>query len=157
MNKLKVSAFFVCMVVFVALIGAQAASAAGMSAMDDKATGAVKQLWEQYKNKDSKTFSASLTDDAMEVAPDGTVRTKAQILEQMAGDTVTEYNLTDWHVQWLDKDTALVHYTATAKGTMKDGKPFPEAPIHCTDALVNKGGKWLAAFHQETAIMAAKP
>jgi ketosteroid isomerase-like protein len=154
MNILKRSAFYVCFMLFVALVGSQVASA---GAMDDKAMATVKQLWEQYKNKDSKGFTAGLTDDAMEVPPNGMVRTKAQILEEMAGGTVTEYNLTDMKVQWLDKDAALVHYTATAKGTMKDGKPFPEGPIHCTDVLVHKGGKWMAAFHQETAIMSPAP
>src|SRR5262249_17657003 len=151
MNQFKTIAL-VCVLVFVAVFCSQAAFAAG--AMDDKATGAVKTLWEQYKTKD-KAFTNGLTDDAVEVGPNGMVMTKAQILENMNGSTVSEYNLTDWKVQWIDKDAALVHYTATAKGTDKDGKPFPGGPVHCTDALVNKGGKWLAAFHQETPIMTA--
>ena len=155
MNQLKRSTFYICIALFLALVGAQAASAAG--AMDDKATATVKQLWEQYKNKDSKAFSAGLTEDAMEVITTGVAVPKAQILERMAGETVAEYNLTDWMVQWLDKDAALVHYTATIKGTGKDGKAFPEGAVHCTDVLVNKGGKWLAAFHQETAVMTAMP
>jgi len=150
--KVKICAVFVCMLFLTTLVAVQA-SAAG--ANDDKATGAVKQLWEQYKNKD-KAFTNGLTDDAVEVMPNGMVATKAQILEHMNGDTVTEYNLTDWKVQWIDKDAVLVHYTATAKGMSKDGKAFPGGPVHCTDVLVNKGGKWLAAFHQETPMMPAQ-
>lgn len=145
----KLCAVFVCILIF----GSQIVFAAG--AMDDKATGFVKQLWEMYKTKD-KGFASNLTDDAMEVVPTGMVLTKAQILDEMNGNTMAEYSLTDWHVQWIDKDVALVHYTATAKGTMKNGQPFPGGPVHCTDTLVNKGGKWLAAFHQETPVMPAK-
>src|SRR6185437_5514464 len=105
MNQLKTCAFVVALI-FVALFVAQAASAAG--AMDDKAMATVKGLWEQYKAKD-KAFGAGLTDDAMEVGPNGMVMTKAQILEQMNGSTVTDYSLTDMKVQWIDKDAAIVH------------------------------------------------
>jgi len=150
MNQLKTCALVVALL-FVALFIAQAASAAG--AMDDKAMATVKQLWEQYKAKDKAGFGAGLTDDAMEVGPNGMPMTKAQIEEQMAGSTVTDYSLTDMKVQWINKDAAIVHYTASVKGTGPDGKPFPPGSFHCSDVLVNKGGKWLAQFHQETMIM----
>lgn len=162
MNKLKVCVFVLCILTLACLGAARAdnskadpaaKSPTGMNAMDEKLMAMVKQLWEQYKTKDSKGFGAGLSDDCMEVTPMGMVVTKAQILEAMAGDTISEYSLTDMKVQWLDKDCALVHYTATAKGTMKDGKALPAGPIHCTTAFVGSGGKWLAKFHQETPVM----
>ena len=154
MDQLKRPVLYLCILAIVTIFAAQVAFSAEMNAMDEKATSTVKAIWEAYKNKDSKAFSAAVTDDAMEVPPNGMALNKAQILDVMAGSTVTEYNLTDWKVQWLDKDAALVHYTGTVKGTGKDGKAFPENPMHCTDVLVHRGGKWLAAFHQETAMMA---
>lgn len=148
MNRFKVCVLFLCMF---ALLGLSVARADAK--MDDQASGAVKMLWDQYKAKDAKGFSAGLSDDAMEVAPNGMVMTKAQILEEMSGGTVNEFSLTDMKVQWIDKDCALVHYSATVKGTMKDGNPYPAGAVHCTTVLVNTGGKWIAKFHQETPIM----
>jgi uncharacterized protein (TIGR02246 family) len=153
-NQGKICAVILFTFTLVSVAASRLASAAGTR--DEKVLTTVKQLWEQYKAKDSKAFSAILTDDCVAVDGDGRIKTKAQILQGMAEGTLTDYTLTDMKVQWLDKDAVLVHYTATDKGITSDGKPFSEGPIRYTVALVNRSGKWLAVFHQQTAIAAAK-
>lgn len=148
----KVSIFVLSLLAIASILLAVAPAKAG-SPNDDKLMAATKQLWEQFKMKDAKGFSAGLTADAVEVAANGMMMTKDQIVADLNGSTVAEYNLTDMSVMWLDKDAALVHYSATMKGKDKDGHDFPAGPVHCTTAFVLSGGKWLGKFHQETMVM----
>lgn len=108
------------------------------------------RLWEAWKNKDSKPFMAALS--ANSVMVDGTgVSGKQDVVKNMAAMPcdVKSYELSDWKLTMLDADAALVTYKGTADGTC-GGQPIP--PVWASSIFVRQGGKWKAAFHQETPV-----
>ncbi|HEX8719239.1 MAG TPA: nuclear transport factor 2 family protein [Pyrinomonadaceae bacterium] len=107
-------------------------------------------VYDAIKAKNWDAFGAMLTDDFVIVSGGG-VETKAGMLEGMKKYELTDYTITDARLVKVDADLAVITYTTTSKGTY-DGKPAPDKPIRASSAWVNRGGKWLAAYHQETEI-----
>ena len=65
---------------------------------------------------------------------------------------VTGMKLDGLKVQWVDANTAIVTYTWTGRGTF-DGQPV-KSPTFASTVWANRGGKWMAIFHQETPKVA---
>ena len=112
-----------------------------------------KQIWDALKNKDYDGFAAMLADDQLEVFSSA-VNDKAQSVNDVKSLVLTDATLSDWKVVVIDKDAAVVTYTVSAKGT-SGGKPLDPKPARASSAWVNRGGKWLAIYHQETEIAQA--
>jgi hypothetical protein len=119
----------------------------------DAITAKEKQIWDAIKNKDSASFAAMLADDFVYISSDG-VHDKAATVDGVKQLEVTDLSLSDWKVLMLDKDAALVTYTVNMKGT-SGGEPFPSTPVRASSAWVNRGGKWVGVYHQETEIKEA--
>jgi hypothetical protein len=109
-----------------------------------------KQIWETIKKKDTAAFAAMLADDFVYVSHDG-VYDKAGTVNGVKQLALTDVTLSDWKTVMLDKDAAVVVYTVNMKGT-SDGKPIPPTPLRASSAWINRGGKWIGVFHQETEI-----
>lgn len=107
-----------------------------------------RQVWDAIKAKNWDAFGGMLADDFVIVGSDG-VMTKAQMLGDMKKYDLTEYTLSDFRMMKVDADLAVLTYTTSEKSTY-DGKPTPGKPTHASSAWVNRGGKWLAAYHQES-------
>ena len=107
------------------------------------------KLWNAWKNKDTKPFRANLTADSVLVSENG-VATKATILEQMGGSTceVKSFELSDIKVAFLSGNAAIITYKASQDGTCA-GQALPAA-VWASSTYVMRGGRWLAASHQET-------
>ncbi|MDT5271922.1 MAG: hypothetical protein QOH49_4108 [Acidobacteriota bacterium] len=117
-----------------------------------------RQIWESIKAKNWDAFGGMLADDFAIVGSDG-VMTKTQMLGDMKKYDLTEFTLSDFRMVKVDADLAILTYTATEKSSY-DGKPTPGKPTHASSAWVNRDGKWLAAYHQESdavAMPAASP
>jgi uncharacterized protein DUF4440 len=108
-----------------------------------------RKLWEAWKSKDTKPFKANLSADSIMVSEMGVAdkTTAIKDLESMACD-VKSYELSDLKVMFLNSSAALVTYKATQDATC-GGQQAPAA-VWATSAYVMRGGKWLAASHQET-------
>jgi hypothetical protein len=121
------------------------------SAAEQKLIGAEKQLWEAWKNKDAAPFKEYLTDDTVNVTPNGVERGKEKAIESIAKSPceVKSYALTDFKVDWVDKDAALLTYKAAEDATC-NGQKIPPT-VWASSLWVKKGSKWVAPFHQETA------
>ena len=111
-----------------------------------------KHIWEVLKQKDWDAFAAHLAEDQLEVGPTG-VYDKAATLSMIKQWEFTKATPSNFKATKLDDDATLVTYTI--KGTGPDNKPFEE---RASSIWVNRGGKWLAAFHMGTPVvkMAAK-
>ena len=135
-------------------LGALAFSQAAKSknSSDDKLISAEKQLWEAWKNKDGGPFQQSLTDDSVMIDQTGIVQGKDKAVQSIAKSPcdVKSYSVGDIKVDWVNKDTALLTYKADADATCNGQKVPPS--VYASSIWVNKGGKWLTAFHQETAV-----
>ena len=111
-----------------------------------------KKLWEAWKNKQAGPFQAALSPDTILVGGSGT-QGKAAAIKEITSDTcdVQSYELSEFTVTMFDKNTALLTYKATQSGTC-GGTPLP-ATAMASSLWIKRGGKWWAAFHQETPGM----
>lgn len=109
-----------------------------------------RQTWEAIKAKNWDAFGGLLADDFLLVSKDG-IANKAQTLEGIKMYELTEYTFADIRVLKVDADLAVITYTAN-ETTNENGKPTPGKPARCSSAWVNRGGKWLAVYHQESEI-----
>ena len=108
-----------------------------------------KQAWEAWKNKNGSFFQSNLSDDTVGVGAGG-VDNKAQIVKDISGGgcEVKSYSLDNFKLVMLEKNTAILTYKAMQDATC-NGKTIPAA-VWASSMFVKRGGKWLAAFHQET-------
>ena len=107
-----------------------------------------KKLWEAWKNKDIKPFKATLSADSIMIGDSG-VANKTEALKALeAPCEVKSYELSDLKVTFLNSSAALLTYKSTQDATCA-GTQVP-ATVWSSSAYVLRGGKWLAASHQET-------
>ena len=156
----KLALVFVLTLAFVSLVHAQqptaspspaAAPKPAMSKAQSQRTiiATEKKLWEAWKNKDVKVFRANLAADGLQVGETG-VGDKAAILKSMAGSDceVRSYSLSDIKVVFLAGNVALITYKGTQDATC-GGQAIPAA-VWASSTYILRGGRWLAASHQET-------
>lgn len=114
-----------------------------------------KAIWDAIKNKDYDAFGNMLADDQVEVTGEG-VLDKAASIAGVKDFEPTELTFSDWKFTSISKDAFLVNYTANVKGKFK-GKEFPAQSSRASSAWVNRGGKWLATYHQECPVKPPMP
>ena len=109
-----------------------------------------KKLWEAWKNKDSKPFMTALSANSVMVGDSG-VGVKSDVVQAMAAMPceVQSFELSDWKLTMIASNAALLTYKGTAQGTCA-GTPIPT--VWASSVWVNQGGRWRAAFHQETPV-----
>jgi hypothetical protein len=110
-----------------------------------------RQVQAAIQKGDLQAFGSLLADDAMEVTDHG-VSSKAQIIEELKGATLSDFTMTDVKVTMIDKDASLITYRTAGKysvhgqsGTFDDW---------ASTVWVKRNGKWMAFIHQETPVMA---
>jgi hypothetical protein len=100
---------------------------------------------------DVTTFKSVVADDAWSIDEGMGLAPVNQFEAMLKPGTakITDMKLSDFKVLWVDANTAVLTYTWTGKGTMMD-QPV-KSPIVASTVYANRGGKWVAVFHQETA------
>ena len=114
-----------------------------------------KAIWDTVKNKDYEAFGNMLADDQLEVTGE-VVSDKAGSIAAVKDFEPSELTFSDWKFLSINKDAFVVTYTVKVKGKIK-GKEFPAESDRCSSAWVNRGGKWLAIYHQECPVKPAMP
>ena len=114
-----------------------------------------KAIWDTIKNKDWDAFANTLAEDQLEVTGEG-VLDKAASIASVKEFEPTEVNFSDWKFLSIDKNLYVVTYTANTKGKY-NGKELPPQTARCSSAWINRGGKWLATYHQECAVKPPMP
>jgi len=106
-------------------------------------------IWEAAAKKQIDVLRGSLADEYLDVSDVG-VFTKSETLQLIPDLTLRDYSLDKFKVIRLNKDAAIVTYEAVQHWTIKG----QEAPSHvrATSVWVNRRGKWLVIFHQESTI-----
>jgi hypothetical protein len=120
------------------------------TATDSAATAQEKQIWDAIKQKDSAGFAAMLAEDFIYVSSDG-VHDKAGTVDGIKMLDATDITLSDWKAVSLNKDAAVVTYVVNMKGT-SGGQPILPASMRGGSVWVNRGGKWVGVFHQDTPV-----
>ena len=85
-----------------------------------------KQSWEAWKNRDGKFFQDFLSDDHVEVGFGG-VSNKAEIVSFVGSPvcTVKSYQLDQFELKMLDKNTALLTYREAQDTVCRNPVPSP--------------------------------
>src|SRR6266550_4607121 len=109
-------------------------------------TKAVPAAW---KKKDAEFFKTTLTDDFLEVAIDGKVYAKNDVLEGVHMADVQEYSPYDVHVLPINDSAAIVTYDCIVRMSLGE-EPVPRYQ-HITDIWVKQGEQWRLKFQQATA------
>src|SRR5947209_16644627 len=128
---------------------AATATPAGVTQADLEAKE--RQIWDALKAKNWDAFGGFLADDFTYVAGDG-VYDKAKTTDTIKKLDLTEYTFSDIKFVKVDDDLAVIAYTSTEKSSY-DGKPSDGKPLYNASAWANRGGKWVAVYHQETHSM----
>ena len=110
-----------------------------------------KQVWEMLKKKDYDGFASMLADDQVEVSSSG-VNDKAGTVAGVKNGDFSTASLSDFKVVKLDDDAVLVTYLVKSTEAGSNPGGYRESTV-----WVNRGGKWLAVFHQGTAVGAPTP
>jgi hypothetical protein len=108
-------------------------------------TKAVPAAW---KKKDADFFKRTLTDDFLEVAIDGKVYGKNDVLEGVHMADVQEYSPYDAQVVPVNDGAAIVTYDCIVRMTLGE-EPVPRYQ-HITDVWVKQGDEWRLKFQQAT-------
>jgi hypothetical protein len=114
-----------------------------------------KATWDAVKKKDFNAFGNMLTSDYIEVADNG-VFDKAGIIADLKDFNLTEATFSDWKMIPIDNDAVILTYQTTLKATDKSGE-VPPGPYRSAAVWVNRDGKWLAFYYQQTPVKPMPP
>jgi len=114
-----------------------------------------KAVFAAFEKQDYKGFADMLDEQAVLVQGTG-VYNKAEILKDIQGFVPKDVVFSDWKFISLDKDAAVISYKQSFAGTV-NGQPMPASTLYGTTAWVNRNGKWLAIYHQETEVPKTTP
>ncbi|MFS8086948.1 MAG: DUF4440 domain-containing protein, partial [Acidobacteriota bacterium] len=114
-----------------------------------------KSAWDALKKKDYAAFGDLLGSDYIEITDDG-VFDKAGIMAGVKDFNLTDATFSDWKMLPIDNDAVIITYSLTLKATDK-GQDVPPGPYRAAAAWVNRDGKWLGFFYQQTPVKPAPP
>jgi hypothetical protein len=101
------------------------------------------------KAGDLERFGNLTADEAVLVDAHGPA-SKAQVLKNVAGFTLTEYSMEDVRFVPISAETGLISYKITEKG-VSHGKEFT-AQAYVSSVWTERSKQWLCLFSQETGV-----
>jgi hypothetical protein len=120
-------------------------------AVGDSIIAKEKQVLDAIKKKDAAGFKALVSDDAIVVGPQGTMTGGDAGKMLFSPDySMVSATIDDPKVTMIDKDAAIITYKVTGTETYKGQSKTETA--YSTSVWANRGGKWVAVFHQETSV-----
>ena len=134
-------------------VKAATSSMKGDSPLQQKLMTLERKAWEAFKSQDLKMMKEVMAEDALSADMNG-FATMDQFEPMMKDYSVDNFALQDWKLIRLGKEAAVLVYTVTVSAKYKD-QPVPSGPYFASTTYVDRGGKWVAVYHQET--LAAPP
>jgi ketosteroid isomerase-like protein len=112
---------------------------------------ALAALNEAYSKRDADAIHRlTITEHVSVTTYYGGPATRAEQLASLVDLKISDYTAAKTKVTLLNKETALVTYELTTKGTFK-GKALP-AKCFASAVWVKRDGAWLEAYYQETPL-----
>ena len=127
-------------------------SGANMGSLEQQIVSKEREGLEALKVGDIEKFGSLTADDAVLVDAHGPA-TKAQVLKNVAGFTLTDYSMEDMKFVPIAANTGLISYKITEKG-VSHGKEFT-AQAYISSIWTERGNKWVCLFSQETVARPA--
>ena len=111
----------------------------------------VRAVWEGFQKKDKAAVSALLADSFRTISDgDSDFSNKAAEVSEVDAYTIEKYDLTNFHVQQLGQNVAIITYTAEYSGQF-EGKPVHTRGVF-GEVWQKRGGDWKSVYAQETAL-----
>lgn len=136
------------LIVSLASASLSVAQEANRAAIEKQIIANERAINDAFAKGDTKTFSSMVAPEGFGIDPGGVMKL-ADYVKMISQVKIDTWNMDNMQVTWLSPDVALHTYRWTGKGTFA-GQPIP-SPTYASTIWVNKGGKWLPVFHQETA------
>jgi hypothetical protein len=108
-----------------------------------------KQAWQEWSNKNTSFVQNFLADDAFYVYGDGVVD-KKQIVDSIPTCDLKSFSLDNFKFRLLDKNSALLNYTAAQDATCYGKKQATK--LRVTSVYVKRKGKWLNINYTEIPL-----
>jgi hypothetical protein len=134
---------------------AEPATTTAAAPTEAEATAKEKAAWDAIKKKDFEGFASMLAADQIFVGPDG-VYDKAGTINGLKTFELIEATFSDWRFLPIDADAFVITYTANVRSRM-DGKDMPAESWRNSSAWVNRDGKWVSVYHQESLVKTGPP
>lgn len=109
-----------------------------------------KQTWELAQRKELDKFAAFIAEDFTGIYPDAENVTKLQLMQSLGAITLKNYELMDFKVKMLTKDSGIITYKA-ASTVLADGKET-SARVTLIAGWAKRSGKWQIVFYRETPL-----
>jgi hypothetical protein len=117
------------------------------SAMEQQVVTKEREGLDALKSGNVQKFADLTAEDGVFIDAQGSA-TKAQVVKNVAGFTLTEYSMDDLKFVALSKDSGLITYKIHEKG-ISHGKEF-DAHAYVSSIWTKKGKNWQCIFSQET-------
>ena len=102
---------------------------------------------EALKSADYKKFASLIADDAIFLNPSGP-GTKAQVVKNSSHFKLLDFSMDDIHFLPLTANSRIVIYKLTQKASA-GGREFTSV-VHASATWIERNGKWVSIFSQET-------
>jgi hypothetical protein len=133
----------------------KAETKAPASLTEAEAAAKEKEIWAALEKKDYAAFGSMLADDFVYVSGDG-AHDKAESIKIVTGFVPTELVYSDWKFIPVGKTAGVVTFSVKGKATM-NGQELPPLNMRASSVWVNRGGKLVAVYHQDTDVMTGPP
>lgn len=112
-----------------------------------------KRAWELSKNNQAEEFRKATTPGYQAIYISG-IRNLEETIQDFTTVPIKQYALSDFHVHFPVKDTAILTYKTTDVVVHK-GKELKES-LNCAAVWVNIGSEWKSALYSESPAAPAK-
>ena len=113
-----------------------------------------KDLFAAEQRRAVAVVDEALAEDFHDIASDGQLHTKAEIIPMLADVKIEDFSLSNFKVLSLSDQCAIVTYRAEIKASYK-GQSFPPK-LYLSSVWVRRHGSWQIAFHQATPSLESK-
>jgi hypothetical protein len=122
------------------------------AAVEEALVSLEKQSWVAWKNRDGKFFEGFLSDDHIEIHPNGPAG-KRVVVDSVTSTAcrVESYALGAMTFTRIAADVAVLVYRAE-QNTLCGDRAVP-SPVWTTSLFARRGGQWLNVLYQHTAAI----
>jgi hypothetical protein len=108
------------------------------------------ETWDLIHQKDLQGFARYLADDFYDIFPDGTERTKSELLDFLSRAELKAYHLSNFRVTMLNEDAAVVTYRAEAQARIQGEEVALRENV--TAGWARRGSSWMNVFAVGTPL-----
>ncbi len=135
------------------LIAASFSTTSAFADLKDDIVAKEREELEALRSADYKKFADLIADDALFLNPGGP-GTKAQVVEQSSHFKLLDFSMDDIQFVPLTDNSGIIIYKLTQKASA-GGREFTSV-VHASATWVQRNGKWVSVFSQETPARSAK-